>query len=121
MTDKLSNINVTSEACVLPEMTGKYDLVFFASQRARAIINGSAHLIEGFENAKNHAILIALEEIRTGALTFDDMIESLSSPHIEAKEPERVEALSGEDNFDEDDEENEDDKIDYKSEEEYED
>jgi DNA-directed RNA polymerase subunit K/omega len=123
MTDKLSNMNVTSEDCVLPEMTGKYDLVFFASQRARAIISGSPALVEGFENPKNHSIMVALQEMRERKLTFEQMIDTLSNPYIETKEPERIDVLSREvfNDDDEEEEEEEEAKLDYKSHEEYED
>lgn len=124
MTDKLSNMNVTSEDCVLPGMTGKYDLVFFASQRARAIISGSPTLVEGFENPKNHSIMVALQEIREGKLTFEQMIDTLSNPYVETKEPERIDLLGREafsDDEEDEEEEEQESKLDYKSHEEYED
>lgn len=83
MTDKIGRTKITSADCVLPEMTGKFDLVFYTSQRARALVNGSPALVEGFANTKNHAIMIALEEIRQKKLTFNDMVASLASPNLE--------------------------------------
>jgi DNA-directed RNA polymerase omega subunit len=129
MTDKIARTKITSEDCVLPQMTGKYDLVFYASQRARAIISGSKPLIEGFDSAKNHAIMIAMEEIRQGKLRFEDLMESLTSPFVEPiKEPEYTERTFRKEDFREDDFEDEDDedlssskKLNYKSDEEYED
>ena len=127
MTDKIARTKITSEDCVLPQMTGKYDLVFYASQRARAIVSGSKPLIEGFDRTKNHAIMIAMEEIRQGKLQFDDLMESLASPFVEPiKEFDHGDRVFRKEDF-RDDEDFEDDdedvvqKLDYKSEEEYED
>jgi len=110
MTDKISRTKITSEDCVLPEMAGKYDLVFYVSQRARAITNGSPVLIEGFESQKNHGILIALEEIRQGKLKFNDLMESLVNPFEEPHhENEYTEKLYKKEDFNiSDDEESED-------------
>jgi DNA-directed RNA polymerase omega subunit len=128
MTD-IARTKITSEDCVLPEMTGKYDLVFYASQRARAIISGSKPLIEGFESPKNHAIMIAMEEIRQGKLKFEDLMESLANPYVEIKEPEYIERDMDEDeDFIEDEDDDEDEekprksaKPNYQAEEDYED
>ena len=118
MTDRISKLSVTSESAVLPEMKGKYVLVFYASQRARAILSGSDPLIEGFNGLKNQAVLIALEEFRRRKISFDDVMQSLASPHIElTKEAETTYREDVDDEEDEDDEA----KIDYKAEEEYED
>ena len=117
MTDRINRLSITSESAVLPEMKGKYDLVFYASQRARAILNGSDPLIEGFNGLKNHAVLIALEEFRRRKISFDDVMQSLASPHVELTK--EAETTYREDT--DEDEEDEDAKIDYKAEEEYED
>jgi DNA-directed RNA polymerase omega subunit len=124
MTNKIARTKITSSDCVLPQMTGKYDLVFYASQRARAIIGGSAPLIDGFENPKNHGIMIALEEIRQNKITFEDLMESLISPFIEqVKEPDYANATFRKEDFDEDDDLDEENTkgLNYKSDEEYED
>jgi DNA-directed RNA polymerase subunit K/omega len=124
MTDKISRTKITSEDCVLPEMAGKYDLAFYVSQRARAIINGSPVLIEGFESQKNHGILIALEEIRQGKLKFNDLMESLVNPFEEPhQENEYTEKLYRKEDFNiseegdegDDDEDDEDDDVSRKS------
>ena len=118
---KEQNIYTTSEECVLPEMTGKYDLVFFVSQRARAILNGSPTLIEEFENSKVQSVIMAMEEIRQKKLPFNDMLASLASPYIEtAQETSEVRRFEDDEDDDEDDEEATN-KLNYKSEEEYED
>lgn len=119
MKEKINRIAVTSESAVLPEMKGKYDLVFYASQRARAILSGSEVMVEGFSNIKNYATLIALEEFRKRKISFEDIMQSLASPYIEPTKEE----ISYREDRDEDDEDYEDDtdKIDYKAEEEYED
>ena len=124
MTDKLARTNITSEDCVLPEMTGKYDLVFYTSQRARAIINGSEPLVEGFDKPKDHSILVAMEELRQGKLTFADLMASLATPFAEpVREPSekffKVEDFD--EDFDEELDEEEVKKLNYKTEEEYED
>jgi DNA-directed RNA polymerase subunit K/omega len=123
-TEKISRSKITSSDCVLPEMAGKFDLVFYVSQRARAILNGSLPLVEGFDNPKNHSILVAMEEIRQKKLTFEDIMHSLTSPDTESKEPERAEALSSlrqSQGFDDEDEEETEEVLNYKTEEEYED
>ena len=128
MTEKISRTKITSEDCVLSQMTGKYDLVFYASQRARAIISGSKPLIEGFDSAKNHAIMIAMEEIRQGKLQFEDLMESLASPFVEPiKELEYAERTFRKEDFSDDEFEDEEEdadsskKLNYKPDEEYED
>lgn len=119
MTDKLNKLSVTSESAVLPEMKGKYDLVFYASQRARAILSGGEILIEGFEKHKNQAILIALEEFKKRKISFDEIMQSLASPYVEVVKDAEIQYRDERDL--DDDEEEEEEKIDYKSEEEYED
>jgi DNA-directed RNA polymerase subunit K/omega len=83
MTTKIGRTKVTSSDCVLPEMMGKYDLVFYTSQRARAIISGSPLLVKNFDKPENHSIIVALEEIRQGELTYEKLMEGLSSPFVD--------------------------------------
>ena len=67
--------------------------------------------------------MVALQEMRERKLTFEQMIDTLSNPYIETKEPERIDVLSREvfNDDEEEDEEEEEAKLDYKSHEEYED
>ncbi len=126
--NKISRTSVTSSDCVLPQMVGKFDLVFYVSQRARSILYGSHALVEGFESPKNHSILVALEEIRSKKLTFKDMLHSLAMPDAENQEKGLTDAFLSDiqsHNFDDSDEDEDDDirnvPINYKAEEEYQD
>lgn len=142
--EDISRTRVTSDDCVLPEMSGKYELVFFVAQRARVLSGGgSPMLVTGFDKPQNHSILVALEEIRQNKISYQDMIESLASPRSEAashplNSPDQTSSMLpirnqsphdgslGSENFvsteesDLEDEE-EDILIDYKAQEEYED
>ena len=113
---KIGRTKTTSEDCVLPEMAGKYDLVFYASQRARAIISGSPVLVDNFDKPQNHSIMVALEEIRQGKLKFNDLMEGLATPFVDIdKEPEYVEKIYKKEDFKESEDED-DESLDYEDE-----
>ena len=69
--------NITVEDCANKLGISKFDLSVLAAQRARVLCLGAKKLVELDPTTK--PILVALEEIRTGAITMDDIIESLKT------------------------------------------
>lgn len=97
--DKIVRTNVSSAGCVLPEMSGKFDLVFYASQRARAIIAGSPPLVSGFDNPRNYSIIVSLEEISQRKITFDQMLDGLALDSASSNSEPQKRASEGERSF----------------------
>ena len=72
MSNKNVNFATTSESAVLSGMSGKYDLVFYASQRARAILSGAKPECNTILNATDggYSVIAALEEMRSKSFTI---------------------------------------------------
>ena len=82
-TRKINRTKVTVEDCIMPGMHSRFDLVFFAARRAKAITLGSTPLIDGFSHPLQHATLLALEEFRHNKFTIADCINGLSNSVID--------------------------------------